>query len=124
MAIVQGVGYPHPEPLALPLHGHLGIRPASRRDGHRLAGPLPGQRAGGEPEPAQGRQHRPHPAQGILRPAHQLVPAVENLAAFRFLAGGKAPSEAERLSSAFQRITGVSADIDELGRVPISRWCR
>jgi uncharacterized protein (DUF1501 family) len=43
---------------------------------------------------------------------------VENLAAFRFLTGGQAPSEAERLSTAFQRITGVSADIDEAGESP------
>jgi uncharacterized protein (DUF1501 family) len=47
---------------------------------------------------------------------HTSVPAVESLADFRFLAGGRAPTEADRLSNAFQRISGVTADIDDSGQ--------
>jgi uncharacterized protein (DUF1501 family) len=117
VAIVQGVGYPHPD---LSHFRSTDIWESALPTGVIDTGWL-GRYLDGVP--AASRNPLAAVAIGPTLPKaffakHTNVPAVENLAAFRFLTGGQAPSEAERLSAAFQRIAGVSADIDEIGQSP------
>jgi uncharacterized protein (DUF1501 family) len=117
VAIVQGVGYPHPD---LSHFRSTDIWESALPTGVIDTGWL-----GRYLDSALAASRNPLKAVSIgptlpkaFFAQHTNVPSVENLAAFHFLAGGQAPSEAERLSTAFQRISGVSGDIDEAGQSP------
>jgi len=117
VAIVQGVGYPHPD---LSHFRSTDIWESAQPTGVIATGWL-----GRYLDSALAASQNPLKALSIgptlpkaFFAQHTNVPSVENLAAFRLLAGGQAPSEAERLSTAFQRISGVSVDIDEAGQSP------
>jgi uncharacterized protein (DUF1501 family) len=117
VAIVQGVGYPNPS------FSHF--RSTDIWQSALSAGAVDTGWLGRYLDSALGSVQNPLKALSIgpILPKaffskRTLVPAVESLASFRYLAGGQAPTEAQRLSDAYQRISHVTANIDDTPQSP------
>jgi uncharacterized protein (DUF1501 family) len=117
LAIVQGVGYPNPS------FSHF--RSTDIWQSALPVGTVDTGWLGRYLDSALADVHNPLKALSIgpILPKaffarNTLVPAVESLASFRYVAGGTAPTEAERRSDAYQRISSVMANITDSSQSP------